>query len=140
MRFPPVHELLMTYISKFVLRTAHFANMQDAARTLEGRFYFPDLFGPHPVKMGEVLDDPNSLVSRVQARWVAQLSAVDRHRAAVAKRDTSRTSLAEAAEALTRFRPVGPRRDADPQATPPPPAPPTATSTPMVGFINKTDP
>ena len=32
----------MTYISKFGLRTAPFANMKDAAGTLEGRFYFPD--------------------------------------------------------------------------------------------------
>ena len=78
MRFPPVHELLMTYISKFGLRTAPFANMKDAAGTLEGRFYFPDLFGPHPVKMGEVLDDPNSLVSRVQARWVASIKGLKR--------------------------------------------------------------
>ena len=78
MRFPPVHELLMTYISKFGLRTAPFANMKDAAGTLEGRFYFPDLFGPHPVKMGEVLNDPNSLVSRVQARWVASIKGLKR--------------------------------------------------------------
>jgi monoamine oxidase len=66
MRFPPTHQLMMTYISKFGLQTAPFANMKDSK---SGLFYMPSILGDKPVTIGDVLDDPNSLVSRVQERW-----------------------------------------------------------------------
>ena len=65
MRFPPTHKLMMTYISNFGLRTAPFANMKDSR---SGLFHMPSLFGDQPVAIGDVLDDPSSLVARVQER------------------------------------------------------------------------
>ena len=70
MRFPPSHKLMMAYIEKFGLRTAPFTNMKDAS---SGIFYIPSLFGDKPVSMAEVLDDPTSLVSRVQLRWAESI-------------------------------------------------------------------
>ena len=70
MRFPPSHKLMMAYIEKFGLRTAAFTNMKDA---FSGIFYIPSLFGDKPVRMADVLDDPTSLVSRVQLRWAESI-------------------------------------------------------------------
>ena len=70
MRFPPSHKLMMAYIEKFGLRTAPFTTTKDAS---SGIFYIPRLFGDTPVAMAEVLDDPTSLVSRVQLRWAESI-------------------------------------------------------------------
>ena len=70
MRFPPSHELMMAYIEKFGLRTEPSPNMND---TSGGIFYIPRLFGDKPVRMADILDDPTSLVSRVQLRWAESI-------------------------------------------------------------------
>ena len=85
MRFPQTHELIMTYIDLFGLRTAPFANMRNSVSPTHdtthsrllvegesahgGLFYMPNLLGNKPVPMAREFASEDSLVNRVRRKW-----------------------------------------------------------------------